>query len=151
MSQARHVSTDRTFVTISAAAVVIAAIAGFWLLGSPNQQRLLSLDSERISDLSQIASELAYDGESPIDNSSAPPLPAQLPEAVTARDDLRDPLTGDLYEYRRLSDTAYELCATFATDASEQRSNSRFVDVRWRHPAGYHCFEIEKSATQPKS
>ena len=150
----RHRSTDRAFLSISAVAVAIAIIAGFWLLGSPGQQRLLSLDSERINDLTQIAGELSYTVNNP-DGSTAPPLPQQLPDSVTTRADLTDPVTREPYEYRRLSDSSYELCATFATDSKEQDSTQPtslppFVNARWSHSAGRHCFEIAKSATEPK-
>ncbi len=150
MNQNKHRSTDRAFLAVSAAAVAAAIVAGFWVLGSPGQQRLLSLDSERINDLSQIASTLAYAVENPGQATPAPPLPEQIPDSITTRDDLRDPATQEPYEYRRLSESAYELCATFATDSSQQDKNLQSSNSRWTHSAGRHCFEIKKSATEPK-
>ncbi|PZO58038.1 MAG: hypothetical protein DCF15_05930 [Phormidesmis priestleyi] len=148
--QSQHQNTDRTFVAVSTAAVLIAIVAGFLLLGSPGQQRLLSLDSERVNDLSQIASNLVYTVENPGNTTPAPQLPESLPASIANRDDLRDPLTKEPYEYRRLSDSAYELCATFATDSTQQDKTSQFIDTQWPHPVGRHCFEIAKSASQPK-
>lgn len=150
MTYRQHRSTDRTFVAVSTAAVLIAIVAGFWLLGSPGQQRLLSLDSERVDDLTQIASNLVYAVENPGNTTPAPPLPEQLPNSMASRDDLRDPLTDEPYEYRRLSDSAYELCATFATDSTQLEKTSQFSNTQWPHPAGRHCFEVAKSASQPK-
>lgn len=150
MTYRQHQSTDRTFVTVSTAAVLTALVVGFFLLGSPGQQRLLSLDSERVNDLSQIASNLVYAVENPGNATPAPQLPESLPDSITSRDDLRDPLTNEPYEYRRLSDSAYELCATFATDSTQQNKTSQFINTQWPHPAGRHCFEIAKSASQPK-
>lgn len=150
MSQTKHNSTDRAFLIVSAVAVATAIVAGFWVLGSPGQQRLLSLDSERVNDLSQITSLLAAEVENPNNATPAPPLPEQLPNSVMTRDDLRDPDTDAPYEYRRLSESTYELCATFATDSKAQDQNSRFINSRWTHPAGRHCFEVQKSAIDPK-
>ncbi len=157
MTYRQHQKTDRTFVAVSTAAVLIAIVAGFLLLGSPGQQRLLSLDSERVNDLSQIASNLAFAVENPGKVTPAPQLPESLPDSVTSRDDLRDPLTNEPYEYRRLSDSAYELCATFATDSTQPDKTSQFSNTQWPHPAGQwphpagrHCFEFAKSASQPK-
>ena len=151
----KHRSIDRAFLSVSAVAVAIAIVAGFWLLGSPGQQRLRSLDSERINDLTQIASELAYTVDNPGGSKPAPPLPEQFPDSVTTRTDLTDPVTREPYEYRRLSDSSYELCATFATDSKAQDNTqptglSPSINARWSHPVGRHCFEIAKSATEPK-
>ena len=145
-------STDRTFVAVSTAAVLIAIVAGFLMLGSPGQQRLISLDSERVNDLSQIASNLVYTVENPGNTTPAPQLPESLPASIASRDDLRDPLTKEPYEYRRLNDSAYELCATFATNSTQPEPDKtpQLINTQWPHPVGRHCFEIAKSASQPK-
>lgn len=152
MSQQNQMS-DRAFVGISLVAVVAAAITGFWLLGSPNQQRLISLDRERTSDIQAIAFDLLSATQNNIGTETQKqPLPERLPDALIGRSDRRDPLTGEPYEYRRIDADAYELCATFATDsaASSQRSPVNSPDDNvWPHPAGRHCFKILKDSAQP--
>ncbi|MGC1308927.1 MAG: hypothetical protein WA885_17000 [Phormidesmis sp.] len=149
MSQANHVSTDRAFVAISFVCVIAAVVAGFWLLGSPGRQRLLSLDQERVQDLSAIASDLQR-ATTNATGESTEPLPEQLPEYTLATEYARDPVTDEPYEYNRLSNTEYELCATFATayDAQE-RDARRFIQPNWMHPAGRHCFELERGRLEP--
>ena len=132
-------STDRVFLAMSSLSVLAAVVAGFWLLGSPNKQRLLALDEERIADLSQIARVLVdYVGNQ---DASPQPLPETLPDSIQQAPDLIDPQTGEPYEYRRLSDTVYELCANFAYDSQTPLAgNLRSSPLQWAHPAGRHCF-----------
>lgn len=143
----RSFSTDQAFVAISLVSVLAGIVTGFWLLGSPGQQRLISLDNKRLEDLSGIASALS--GQYTAGGSSeAKPLPEKLPETLPAPSNLKDPESNQPYEYRRLSDSTYELCANFATDSSEQ-DDSSWLAQSWPHPAGRHCFKIEKLGTQP--
>jgi len=136
-----HQRTDRAFVAISSFTVVVAAIAAFWLLGSPNQQRLISIDQERLSDLRDIARQLAETTRfnRSVNNEEITPLPEELPESLLL---IQDPTTRSPYDYRRLSDTAYELCATFDTNSADQLLNDQGEVSRWAHPKGPHCFEL---------
>jgi hypothetical protein len=152
MIQFSDSTVDKNFTLISTAAVLAAIVAGFWLLGSPGKQRLISLDSQRVQDLSSIASQMNSD-LTPI-NEAAPakPLPEQLPERIS--DQFKDPETQVPYSYRRINDNAYELCATFALASDEKNVNTQVIqplgDVRWKHPAGLHCYEFDKLGFQPK-
>ncbi len=150
MIQFSDSNVDRNFTVISTAAVLAAIVAGFWLLGSPGKQRLISLDSQRVQDLSAIASQLNID-LSPINGSTpAKPLPEQLPQRIN--DQFKDPDTQEPYTYKRISDKAYQLCATFAlaSNPDQQPQNFPMGDARWQHPEGTHCYEFEKLAMQPK-
>ncbi|NJM99389.1 MAG: hypothetical protein HC800_21640 [Phormidesmis sp. RL_2_1] len=143
-------SSDQTFVVISAVSVMTAIVVGFWLLGSPSQQRLLSLDRQRVDDLSSIAYELqaqfSGSGADP-----ATPLPEQLPGSLTNRGIALDPVNAEPYAYRRLSDTTYELCATFATESINlDEAAPAFNNDYWPHPEGRHCFEVDNKTAKPK-
>ena len=134
---------DRTFALIAAIAVAVGVVAGFRVLGTPNRQRLIAADRERIQDLRSIAWRLYEDAEKARDRGQ----PVELPESLSERDRTTDPITDLAYEYHRLSETAYELCAEFATDSStyplSTPRNEREND--WRHPQGRHCFEFDLS------
>ncbi len=150
MIQFSDSTVDKNFTIISTAAVLAAIVAGFWLLGSPGKQRLLSLDAQRVQDISAIASQLNTE-LSPLNGSEkAKPLPEQLPERI--RDQFKDPETQEPYTYKRISDKAYQLCATFALaiDKEQQPQNFPMGDARWQHPEGTHCYEFDKLAMQPK-
>ncbi len=130
---------DQTFAGVATAAVVIGIVAGFWVLGTPGRQREIASDRQRISDLVAIAQNLHQDYQAQQDN-------FRLPESLKADDQRTDPITRQLYEYSRLSNVTFELCATFATDSSTYpfRNRPRPPEARrWEHPKGRHCFEFD--------
>ena len=137
MSESR--AFDRAFAGVATAAVIAAIAAGFWVLGTPGRQREVAADRQRLQDIATMAQRLH---ERYLGTNSDLPLPTTL-EA----DDLRyDPLTNQPYEYTRLSDRTYELCATFDTDSSTHRlsnQNPTPEAQRWQHPEGRHCFEFD--------
>ncbi|MEL7051936.1 MAG: hypothetical protein AAGM45_09125 [Cyanobacteria bacterium J06588_5] len=160
-ASAEQASADKLFAIASTVAVIVAIIGGFWLLGSPNKQRLIKLDQERVQNLETVAREIKNETSgSSYENTEGTkdePLPDRLSESIRNRDFAQDPVTGDVYEYNRLNDEAYELCATFATSTeadSQAQRNSGYQynnNYRWEHPEGRHCYEIERNATGPKA
>lgn len=150
-SDSNHQTTDRAFALLAAAAVITAVIAGFWLLGSPNKQRLMALDRQRLNELQQIASEMTSEyGFKPAADETVS-LPDSLESLNIRSDRLLDPESQEPYVYRRLSDSTYELCATFAIDSSEvPRQNFGYDNrERWAYSKGQQCFEFEVSKRYP--
>lgn len=142
MNAGNYDSTDRLFSFVSLGCVIVGVVTGFWLLGSPGKQRLISLDRERISDLQQITYQLGTN--SPVYSPDTEvTLPEQLPEQLRTNDQFSDPATGEPYEYRRLSERTYELCATFSTSSENDLQSRQMWDVGWQHPEGRHCFELD--------
>ena len=150
MTQPNYVSTDRLFAAIATTSVLAAAVTGFWLLGSPAQQRLISLDEERIQALSTIAGAI-HSEMITAEGEPEKTLPGDLPEYIADAKNFRDPATNEPYEYQRISDTTYQLCATFDTrfDERQREDIQRFGLPDWTHPEGRHCFEIEKGRYVP--
>jgi len=143
--------TDKAFAMISLGCVVSGAIAAFWLLGSPSQQRLISFDRQRLTDLRAIAFRLT-DGA--MNSNNAPePLPEELPQDANYRgyagELTQDPVTQAPYEYERVSDTEYKLCATFSTSSQDRRLEQTDLAKEWQHPAGRHCFELDTTEPVP--
>lgn len=149
MSKKSH-KTDRVFVFVSLGAVAAAGIVGFRLIGSPNKQRLLSLDKERVEDLLDISNRLWNDTGQGIE-ARLKPLPSELPSTNQNAEAYLDPKTGEPYEYRRLSDTTYELCATFALDSEDRETRRYRRNPKWEHPAGRHCYQIDVAKSQSYS
>lgn len=144
MSKTSNRLIDRAFVITSLLLVVAGIGAGFGVLGSPARQRRISLDAERIQDLNTIASQLQFQAQEP--DKAKSNLPEQLPENLKLS---RDPVTGEPYEYRRIDESTYKLCATFTTDSREHAEGSSWFDAQWQHPEGRYCFEIEASSASP--
>jgi hypothetical protein len=112
------------------ASVVAVLAAAFSLTGSPSHQRQLALDRRRVALLQQTAYAIAqrYDEAS---------LPDALPDAIVQN----DPESGRPFEYRRMSGTRYQLCATFALAGEDDPAYAYGEDAsRWNHGPGKRCF-----------
>lgn len=136
-----NLSVNRLFALAATAAVGVAVVAGFWVLGTPGRQRAILADQQRLQDLTTIAQGLHQDY---LDQPEA----YRLPEALPPRVSLKDPLTNLSYEYQRLADRRYQLCATFDTDSRDYRLKPLISGDPGQlrdHPQGRHCFEFNPS------
>lgn len=143
----RLTGTRRNIWRIVALVLVLGSIiAGFSVLGTPQNQRMLRYDSQKVSDLQsiqwQVVNYYQQKGE----------LPQNL-------EDLRDPLSGfalpvdpqsgESYEYRKTANLSFELCADFNEALEGGSLNSRVpypefggkFNENWQHEAGVVCFE----------
>ncbi|MGF1519446.1 MAG: hypothetical protein ACFCVB_16820 [Nodosilinea sp.] len=130
---------DRAFAAVATVAVGLAIAAGFWVLGTPGRQREIAADRQRLQDVATIAQRLH---ERYLTDNDSFDLPATL-DAIELRN---DPLTNQPYEYERLGDRTFELCATFDTDSNTHRLQGRRNNPeaeQWQHPEGRHCFEFD--------
>lgn len=140
---------NRTFTILSIAAVVVGIVAGFWWLESPIQRRRLNADKQRREDLQAIAQILHSKAEPDSDEDFS------LPDSLVQIWQETDPISGEPYEYRRLSASKYKLCANFALDSDAGRLREiqiREVQARpsfWKHQAGRQCFQLSVSRTPP--
>ncbi|MEO0350013.1 MAG: hypothetical protein AAF282_08190 [Cyanobacteria bacterium P01_A01_bin.15] len=135
-----HSTFDRIFAALATLAVAAGAAAGFWVLGTPGQQRLIMSDQQRLEDLSAIANSLYWQSQDQDDYA--------LPDALTTTNQRQDPITQESYSYRKVDDERYELCASFATDSSTHKLVNA-NNQNWQHPNGRHCFELELSQPPP--
>lgn len=129
--------------------VALTILAGFLIIGSPQSQRELRLDNQRVSDLQSLQSQIV----------SYYQQKERLPQNLA---DLNDPLsyyvvpvdpeTGVDYGYRTTNapnaNPSFEVCATFTTqsagtDPSYAEPMGRYVgmDSKWEHGVGQTCFE----------
>lgn len=135
-----HSAFDRIFATLATVAVTVGTVAGFWILGTPGQQRLIMSDRQRLEDLSAIANSLYWKRQNQPDY--------VLPDALDADDRREDPITQELYQYQRTDDSQYQLCANFATDSSTHRL-ANINRQTWQHPQGFHCFDFDFNQQPP--
>lgn len=145
--------TRMRFLVFGAIAIVaVATIGGFFLIGSPFQERLRRFDERRVQHLQEIQWQVINYWQ------RKEKLPAVL-------DDLRDPIsgftpptdpeTGVSYEYRVVGPLSFELCGIFKTVTPSQTTETKagrvlpgspaFPDARgmetWSHQSGRVCFE----------
>ena len=137
--------TAKVFTGLVIGVIGIAVVYGLTLVGTPAQQRLLQFDDRRVSDLQSITYAVDSYWQR---NESLPQMLEDLRVPTYYVESISDPKTGELYEYNIISETAYELCATFETDSSEYENQAvpRFLDRGisfWNHSAGLTCFDLE--------
>lgn len=123
--------------------VLISIVAGFFIMGSPKEQRLLRFDQEKVSDLQSIQWQIVNYWQSK----------EALPESL---DDLTDPIssflaptdrqTGDSYVYEKIGEMEFKLCAVFnmesvVTDYRAPQIKLEFGGESWDHGEGEVCFE----------
>lgn len=138
--------------------VTISVIAGFFIVGSPREERLRRFDQQRVEHLQFLQSELINYW---INKSQ---LPANL---SLLKDDLRgisipaDPeIAGRAYDYKITGPLAFQLCAEFnlpsLSTAYTYEGKPRPVDPyyagqNWSHEAGRTCFDraIDKDFYKP--
>jgi len=111
-------------ILIVGAVVALILITGFSIVGSPVSQRLVSLDTTRISDFSAIKSAIIkYYNYNKL-------LPANLDEIVKDKTlsyealQLKDPETGIYYKYEIVTPTNYKLCTTFSVGSKDLRGKT---------------------------
>jgi hypothetical protein len=95
------------------------------------KQRAEEADRRRVNDLKAIARALHYRKE----------LPGSFEILEQSGIPVRDPITKQLYTYRRKSDTQYDLCAIF--DADDRNAADQDRNTFWRHGRELQCFPID--------
>ncbi len=148
----------RIFIYTVIGIVVAAVIAGFFIVGSPKEERLRRFDDRRIQDLQGIQSEIINYWINK----------GKLPENLgLLKDDIRgvvipkDPETGSDYQYQVKGILSFSLCADFARQSlgapvsapkPAYPAGGYPADQNWDHAAGLVCFErtIDKDFYRPQ-
>lgn len=138
----------KLLVSIASIAVLASLVGGFAIVGSPMNARSLRFDERRTSDLMSIQSYLIYSYWQ--QKAELPASLKDLEDPISSYIAPRDPETGAEYEYKRINDLSFELCATFDLESAPNdrgmRATSAIYPVmpeneNWKHGAGRHCFE----------
>ena len=142
----------KTWVIAVGIIILISIIIGFSVLGSPQTQRLIRYDSQKISDLQTIQWEvISYwqmDGM----------LPASLSDIESKQRYVvlpKDPQTKTTYEYRKTDTMTFEICAEFNKEdmTNQNRYGYEVAPIgvgyektnviqnsNWNHKVGRQCF-----------
>ena len=140
------------FIYTVIAVVAAMIIVGFFIVGSPKEERMRQFDERRVNDLSSLQYEVINYWQSKLK------LPAKLDDLNS---DIRgftvytDPETGAPYEYAIKGDKTFELCATFGLQSDDTAivqnpfpaspaGAPKYKDgyrESWKHAAGRTCFE----------
>ncbi|OIO18447.1 MAG: hypothetical protein AUJ23_03690 [Candidatus Magasanikbacteria bacterium CG1_02_32_51] len=136
------------FLAIILSVVVLGSvIAGFFIVGTPKEQRNRRLDAQRIQDLGMIQSQIISYWQQ---KEKLPENLAILQNDISGYISPVDPETKQSYDYRIKSDLIFELCANFTTILNQNESKnlgmynnypSVYAPQNWAHAKGLTCFE----------
>jgi hypothetical protein len=155
MPKTSAVIPRRVVGIVATLAVAALVIAGLFAAGSPGTARKFRIDRDRIERLSNLHSSLAAFGR---ENGSLPEtlrgLEPDTPDAEFSEsfDPRKDPETGEFFEYRKISDREYRVCATFLTSSSDRRDESYYgPEGELSHKPGRNCYERRLSSQDLQS
>ena len=130
--------------------VLVTIIAGFFIIGTPQQMRVQKQDAIRLQDLQNIQWQVVNYWQQ---KEKLPADLAELNDPITNNIIPVDPQTKTAYRYEKTGAMAFKLCATFA-NAGGSLSNGRSIAKipepmgvgpavadNWEHEAGEVCFD----------
>jgi hypothetical protein len=124
---------------VASVAVAALVVAGLFAVGSPATARKFKADQRRVEQLEELHRALvrhfADEGELP---DSLRALNNTVFESYGGVDPRFDPETGKTFEYRKVSDREYEVCARFDTSSDDPRNpNQSLRGYRPVPPEGF--------------
>ena len=136
---------------VVAALVLITIVSGFFIIGSPQEQRELRFDQEKVSGLQDIQYQVTNYWQQ---KGALPANLEALEDPLTGFSLPKDPQTNEgdqyVYKYRVVSNASrtFELCAVFNRESPAGVSTvNRYYypgdagGEYWKHDAGEKCFE----------
>ena len=144
---------NRSVAYATGALVVVTIIAGFFIVGTPQQARLYRFDDQKLSDLQNIQSQVIsyWQAKQTLPNSLA-----DLNSSLNGFSVPIDPQSNGSYEYSVQSKLSFALCANFNADARGNATAGRTMPMvapapiggkgvpaqdSWQHGPGRVCFE----------
>ncbi len=135
-------------------AVILSIIIGFFIVGSPAEQRKIRFDERRIGDLQNIQGSVINHWTQ---KNVLPGNLDNLKDSISGFVPPVDPGTGLAYTYEVVSPLSFKLCAEFQKASLDQsfgtRNGQKFAtpayyggyyggpDQNWTHGAGKQCFD----------
>lgn len=140
--------------------VFLAVVAGFFIMGSPKEERLRKFDERRVQDLQFLQGEIINYW---INKEKLPEDLSQLKDDIRGISIPKEPETGQTYKYEMKGVLEFSLCANFNRPSLSKRTKnipkpvpiypeSYYGAENWQHQAGYYCFErkIDKDFYKPR-
>lgn len=124
--------------------VLATIIAGFFIIGTPQQIRRMKQDNIRVQDLQNIQWQVVNYWQQ---KEVLPTTLKQVKDPISGTIIPVDPKTGEEYAYERTGAMSFKLCATFEREGGQQYSISRpvmekgAIEDNWEHGAGEVCFD----------
>jgi len=133
------------------ALVLVTIIAGFFIIGTPQQIRVQKQDAIRVQDLQNIQWQVVNYWQQ---KEKLPATLAELNDPIANNIIPVDPQTNEAYGYSSTGALSFKLCATFAAEGGQNGMHGRSYPVpaepkgggtdiqdNWQHAAGEVCFD----------
>lgn len=128
--------------------VVVTIVAGFFIIGTPQEIRAQKQDAIRVQDLQNIQWQVVNYWQQ---KEKLPAGLAELNDPISNSMIPVDPQTKESYEYKVTGSRAFQLCATFANAGGgssygrsiakpEPMGSGEAIEDNWQHEAGRVCF-----------
>lgn len=123
-------------------AVVVAVVGSFFIIGTPQDERLRRFDETRVNDLSSIQNQVIEFWRT---KRALPQTSKELENDINYFTLPRDPQTNEDYEYRVLGQYQFELCANFVAEKTYEDNSYAYpviygYESKWTHGVGRTCF-----------
>ncbi|MFH1509564.1 MAG: DUF5671 domain-containing protein [Candidatus Nealsonbacteria bacterium] len=138
----------KKFAWVLSFIVLASIILGFFIIGSPADQRDRRFDEQRVSDLQLLQGQIVNYWDQ---KDALPQKLEELEDSISGYSIPKDPEAKESYEYRIVNSLVFELCATFKTSNDDFGSVSGAIDPyyyrgisskqNWEHEEGRTCFE----------
>lgn len=120
--------------------------AGFFIVGSPTELRLMRLDDQKQGDLQNIQWQVVNHWQQ---KEVLPTKLGDMADALSGTFIPVDPQTGEAYRYSVTGPQTFKLCATFNRENSTVNGKpmpyypveSGMLDENWKHGVGETCFD----------
>ena len=117
----------------SGAMALLTVVAGFFIIGSPMDARLLRFDEQKVSDLQNIQYQLTYRYQQ---KAVLPESLSELNDALSGYTVPVDPETQGAYRYEKVSQLSFKLCATFNKESVDRSGQGEYKDIAVSYPSG---------------
>jgi len=143
VEQSKSKPLSKIFAWSTSGLVFVAIVAGFFIMGTPQEQRNKRFDEQRVQDLQVLQSEIINYWQV---KEVLPPDLSALTNNVTGFTAPVDPASKEPYEYEIKDDLTFTLCANFAsptgdTKVAMPRYDYYGYEANWDHGAGRTCFD----------
>ncbi len=121
-----------------ASVVLVSIVAGFFIIGTPSEQRARRFDEQRVGDLQVLQNQILNYW---IQKQSLPVTLNILEDSISGFIVPKDPDSDASYEYVIVSPLSFELCATFKTSTKDFKASYKGSRAFYVEPVSYGSFQ----------
>jgi hypothetical protein len=140
-------NTPKILTAVVAVVVAASIVMGFFIVGTPSDQRERRFDDQRLNDLQMLQSQIV---DYWVRKDSLPANLNLLEDNITGFVIPVDPSSKVVYEYKIIDPLSFELCAVFSRSSEASGLSGQYMkgytspyglyQQNWNHEAGRYCW-----------